>query len=931
MASIEDADIPSITNNEKSTNTEHPSSSTPSPVSSILATTAADERETPPIPENKRSADTQQSSSATPSLGSLILPMNGNVNATIQPILSDHERLMNTLQEYFTNFLKEQKEQSESLCQAIEQLKPKPPPTADKKTAFWNTYKTLADEHDKELLQRYSTDLDTSLIFAGLFSAVDSAFIIQIQPEFQLSDPSQSFDLPIITLVAQSLLYISLGSTLLAALLAVLGKQWLMYYSAAGERGTIETRGLERQRKLDGLQKWKFDTIMQAFPLLLQFALFLFAAALSVYLRKIHHVLALIALGLTSIGTVAYILLLISAMFFQDSPFQTPLAYFVVHLFPRSWRIKSKAVLEQSFKQIKTVIGHIPATFSAYTHRSKNILPHFMIKQQTNSLKPEKPTQLFNTSDLIPSPEVSAVSWVLESSTDPVMLSRAADVAIELQWPSDMDVESQLNRLWENFLACFEYHRSYDDDHEPSRSDVVCMDKSKFQRQILEQLLMALLSKLKANQISMDFAGRIIWTTHQLAKRSKDNEVWNFNEDDRLSMIYRFCGQLPQSGGWVQVVLATGLLAEEWYFRSKKPSEHQVSTSWVYEALKRISVEDNVKWDSETEAGVAGLLLALYYCDTPPLKEHVQAILQVLLTTGKSPRKESTLTRNAGLLLLKTNLENWFQDPDLEPILQEASVWARLITQWIPQAGDYDIDHKGILLGHMLSKLPSWQPYLQQHLCSWITLFFQSKWDLAEKYNSVLMKIWQPATGGYTFTDSDEEALGLTYAALSQGWQEFDFSSSEALAKVTSWLRCSSRVLLRETFYAKQARARVVQHLGALKATELTNTFLLPLRSSLLQAAAAARHKITQSSHDPLAIGTIRKDSSKIWEEALGHVGKILDDLAAKMPIPTDPEKDEDYWEDLHIQFYKEIQMMEEMLGKLTLSKDSAGGSVNVG
>ncbi|KAJ7794777.1 hypothetical protein B0H14DRAFT_2217346, partial [Mycena olivaceomarginata] len=82
----------------------------------------------------------------------------------------------------------------------------------DKKAVFWNMYKTLADEHDKELLQRYSTDLDTGLIFAGLFSAVDSAFIIQIQPEFQLSDPRLS----LVTLIAQSLLYISLGSTLLA-------------------------------------------------------------------------------------------------------------------------------------------------------------------------------------------------------------------------------------------------------------------------------------------------------------------------------------------------------------------------------------------------------------------------------------------------------------------------------------------------------------------------------------------------------------------------------------------------------------------------------------------------------------------------------------------------------------------------------------------
>ncbi|KAJ7106200.1 hypothetical protein C8R44DRAFT_577704, partial [Mycena epipterygia] len=55
----------------------------------------------------------------------------------------------------------------------------------DKKTKFWNLYKALADEHDKEFLQKYSTDLDTSLIFAGLFSAVSSAFIIQIQLAIQ--------------------------------------------------------------------------------------------------------------------------------------------------------------------------------------------------------------------------------------------------------------------------------------------------------------------------------------------------------------------------------------------------------------------------------------------------------------------------------------------------------------------------------------------------------------------------------------------------------------------------------------------------------------------------------------------------------------------------------------------------------------------------
>ncbi|KAJ7142275.1 hypothetical protein C8R44DRAFT_603197 [Mycena epipterygia] len=59
----------------------------------------------------------------------------------------------------------------------------------DKKTKFWTEYQKLADEFDKEFKDKYGDDLDNSLIFAGLFSAVASAFIIQIQPEFQ-PDPN---------------------------------------------------------------------------------------------------------------------------------------------------------------------------------------------------------------------------------------------------------------------------------------------------------------------------------------------------------------------------------------------------------------------------------------------------------------------------------------------------------------------------------------------------------------------------------------------------------------------------------------------------------------------------------------------------------------------------------------------------------------------
>ncbi|KAJ7831468.1 hypothetical protein B0H13DRAFT_1654647, partial [Mycena leptocephala] len=124
-------------------------------------------------------------------------------------------------------------------------------PSSDKRAEFWTAYKNLANESAGEFQTKYGSDLDASLIFAGLFSAVSSAFIIQIQPALQ-TDPNaitQSLLValfqnvtgnitaagiqmqppagpPLTILVSQGLLYFSLFSSLLAALLAVLGKQW---------------------------------------------------------------------------------------------------------------------------------------------------------------------------------------------------------------------------------------------------------------------------------------------------------------------------------------------------------------------------------------------------------------------------------------------------------------------------------------------------------------------------------------------------------------------------------------------------------------------------------------------------------------------------------------------------------------------------------
>ncbi|KAG1785127.1 uncharacterized protein HD556DRAFT_1269448 [Suillus plorans] len=64
----------------------------------------------------------------------------------------------------------------------------------DKQSSFWGVYKRVAEEHDDEFLERYTTDMDIVLIFSGLFSAISAAFIVAMESNFSpdLSDITNS-------------------------------------------------------------------------------------------------------------------------------------------------------------------------------------------------------------------------------------------------------------------------------------------------------------------------------------------------------------------------------------------------------------------------------------------------------------------------------------------------------------------------------------------------------------------------------------------------------------------------------------------------------------------------------------------------------------------------------------------------------------------
>jgi hypothetical protein len=281
--------------------------------------------------------------------------------------------------------------------------------------------------------------------------------------------PPSSSSPPRLVVLAQSLLYFSLSCTLLAALLAVLGKQWLMYYSAAGERGTIEARGLERQRKFDGLHRWKFNAVMQMFPLLLQLSLLLFAAALSLYLWTVHRSLAIIVLVLTSLGVGMYLLLLVSAVLYPDSPFQNPLAtvafrilHSTISVMLQEYFIRTSSAPRNFIRQWLTTplwhaIERISSIYSNYAS-SHDILSHFFIKRSPLDMETE-PKRLLDSLYLTdtPSPEVPAVAWVLKTSTDPHVIQSAAQMVVDLHWPSTGDFHQQKTKLLHTFMECWSF------------------------------------------------------------------------------------------------------------------------------------------------------------------------------------------------------------------------------------------------------------------------------------------------------------------------------------------------------------------------------------------------------------------------------------------------------------------------------------------
>ena len=125
----------------------------------------------------------------------------------------------------------------------------------------------------------------------------------------------------------QSILFGSLASALLAAFLAMLGKQWLNLHV----QGSLIDRSRHRELRMRGMIIWRFKLIMECLPLVMQLSLLLLGYALARYVWDLSRTVSAVIASFTIFGVLFYLSIVFAATVWKTCPFQTPVSLVLRH------------------------------------------------------------------------------------------------------------------------------------------------------------------------------------------------------------------------------------------------------------------------------------------------------------------------------------------------------------------------------------------------------------------------------------------------------------------------------------------------------------------------------------------------------------------------------------------------------------------------
>jgi len=259
--------------------------------------------------------------------------------------------------------------------------------------------------------------------------------------------PPVQEDPPSEIVTVTGLMYASLLISLLAAFVAMLGKQWLNRYLRNSGGSMIERCG-DRQRKCDGLKKWPLHFFVESLPMMLQVALLLLACGLCRHMWSISTSVAYILITLTSLGVVFYLAIVIAGTSSYACPFQTPVSI----------------ALRSPWKKVRRrIVSAISQTRRMWKRRVRPLLCRRsppMIPFESVQVQPSEPW--LGPKDLAiirrtNADDVRCVSWILINITDPEALDAAIRLAGTIRWFEDgTNAEPPYDLIVSTFEACFD-------------------------------------------------------------------------------------------------------------------------------------------------------------------------------------------------------------------------------------------------------------------------------------------------------------------------------------------------------------------------------------------------------------------------------------------------------------------------------------------
>jgi len=249
-------------------------------------------------------------------------------------------------------------------------------------------------------------------------------------------------------------MYASLLISLLAAFVAMLGKQWLNRYLRNSGGSMIERCG-DRQRKCDGLEKWPLHFFVESLPMMLQVALLLLTCGLCRHMWSISTPVAYTLATLTGLGVVFYLAIVIAGTSSYACPFQTPASTALRGVWKKIWCgivpsiVRSKWVLSWTRWMWNRGVRPLLRRQSPPTSPLENV----QVRRSEPWLKPKDLAIIRRTS----ADDVRCVSWILRNITDPEALDAAVRLAGTIRWFEDgTNVGPPYNLIVTTFEACFD-------------------------------------------------------------------------------------------------------------------------------------------------------------------------------------------------------------------------------------------------------------------------------------------------------------------------------------------------------------------------------------------------------------------------------------------------------------------------------------------